>query len=378
MPSRLTHARFSGLRNVVTSVFATLVLILHPSMARAQTQFPLTIPPGSMTVNSTFIAVGGTNNADRFAQCLLDALAQGLSASLALAACQHLVDAPALPESSLTPKPFFEQQAATINPQTIEIMCNAGNPKQSKDGKRVPLDSLSTDQLQNMFGALKMLQESAPLGSKLAEEINKAARTVFEEIDRREEAGKGNVPKIRPLSSRASACDALNHTVRETLAECQRVNWKSSGCQTLLSRMKGCADPRYAYLDPNVGPTCAVAINPDDVAMAFKLKCQQVAKPGPGGQDPCDIRKPPAPGGAFTGGHGGGMCSDPVALIDPNSDACVIPLSVGGPRGFHEKTVTEVIVWIFDKYGGPIIVLPSVGPGIFPLREPKPPRPPRG
>lgn len=160
-----------------------------------------------------------------------------------------------------------------------------------------------------------------------------------------------------------SGCAQVVASAREILRECARTKYQGP-CAELGTRLSGCANPLYAYVDPSQGLACEEEVDPKAVVTAWQEKCERLTTPGPDGGSPC---APPAPpeGGVL---EGGAMdpCNDPRAMVDPASDACFAPLQVVSPNGVGGTSVEEVILIALQRLGGPIFVLPPTGPSPLP------------
>jgi len=127
--------------------------------------------------------------------------------------------------------------------------------------------------------------------------------------------------------------------------------------------MHGCPDPSLILVEPDAGYSCGDAIDAEAVKDAWVKKCESTVKYGPDRDNPC---KPPTVygNGRYVQGNSGDICSDPRAMVDPESGVYIGTLEVKKP--FGQPGLQELIVLALDKIGGPIVVLPLA---------PKPPRP---
>jgi hypothetical protein len=159
-------------------------------------------------------------------------------------------------------------------------------------------------------------------------------------------------PNFRP-SPDASGCEEAVQAVRNVLRECHRNGWKSQRCQNLAAKMNHCPDPMKSYVDPDAGYRCGATFDAAAVRDAWVRRCQSIVRYGPDAQNPC---VPPTvdDAGRYVKGDSRDICSDPRALIDPASGACVAPLTLD-PVG---PDIDDIIVVALDKIGGPNVVIP--------------------
>lgn len=209
-------------------------------------------------------------------------------------------------------------------------------------------------------------KETDPAKKADLETKAKAAEKEWEE--KHKEASKDpnkkepGIPNSR-TAGEGSVCESVLQSARETLRECNRNGWKSYTCQSLAAKMNHCPDPARIFVDPDAGYSCGAAIDAEAVKDAWVQQCQELVKYGPGGDNPC---KPPNMygNGRYVQGNSGDICSDPRAMVNPESGVCIRTLEVKNPVG--QPGIQELIVLALDKIGGPIVVLPL---------GPKPPRP---
>ena len=227
---------------------------------------------------------------------------------------------------------------------------------------------LAADEASRELAAAQQSGNAADIAAaeKKAKEANDAATAqAGKALDASKKAQAD--PNERPPSVSETAPDSICTQVlaaaRETLRECNRNGWKSAQCQKLAAKMNGCPDPTQIYVDPDAGYSCGAAIDAEAVKDAWVKKCESTVKYGPGGDNPCE---PPTVygNGRYVQGNSGDICSDPRAMVDPESGVCIGTLEVKKP--FGQPGIQELIVLALDKIGGPIVVLPL---------GPKPPRP---
>jgi hypothetical protein len=166
--------------------------------------------------------------------------------------------------------------------------------------------------------------------------------------------------------TRDSVCQKALQQAREFLYECNRNGWKTTQCQQLNAKMNGCPDPTLILVDPEQGYTCGDTPDPMAVVIAAREKCQQL-KRGVDGTDPCGI---PSFDGMTLTAQSLDICSDPVAYVDPENGACITTLTLPDMG----TDVQEIIVFALNKFGGPVIVLPTNPKpiGWSPRPEPRP------
>jgi hypothetical protein len=175
------------------------------------------------------------------------------------------------------------------------------------------------------------------------------------------------IPVSRP-SREPSACDIALQKARQLLYECNRTGWKTQECQSLNAKMHGCPNPARIFVDPERGYQCGASV-PDAKALkdAWVKRCQSRVKYGPG-DNPC---QPPElyGGGRYIRGDSRDICSDPRAIVDPESGICSMTLKI---PSFGKKDIQQIIVVALDKIGGPIVVLPDNTPAPSPRPSPGP------
>lgn len=162
-----------------------------------------------------------------------------------------------------------------------------------------------------------------------------------------------------------STCIQVLQAARELLAECHRTGWKSTECQQLHAKMNGCPDPTLIYVDPESGYACAPPVDPQLVIDAWTKMCERNVTPGPDGGSPC--HKPnPSESGRILHGDETEICSSQIAYVDPEQAGCFVPLEVDD---FGRPDLNGLIVWGQGVFGGPIVVLPQIGPSPFPPKS---------
>jgi len=155
-----------------------------------------------------------------------------------------------------------------------------------------------------------------------------------------------------------AACDQVLAGARELLRECRRTGWKDVRCQKLQARMKGCPDPALILVDPDQGYTCGATLDAKAVAEVYERHCAEVVKTAPG-VGPCGGAPFETSGWQVRPGQAPGqICSDPVAMVDPDSNVCIVTLEVSD---FGQTDIRDLIVVALDTFGGPIVVLPGGG-----------------
>ena len=181
-------------------------------------------------------------------------------------------------------------------------------------------------------------------------------------------SGGGSSGTGRPSGQGSSTCDEALQAAREILRECQRVGWKGGRCEQLKARLSGCADPLISFIDPESGYTCGEAIDTEALKDAYVARCREVTRPDPNGPDPCVPPTFESSGRFAHHGPGEDLCNNLVAIVDPDSPQCLRVVTI--PR--FGRSVEEVILWGLNKLGGPIVVLPTRGPGPSPNPGPDP------
>ncbi len=157
-------------------------------------------------------------------------------------------------------------------------------------------------------------------------------------------------------------CEAVLQSAREFLAECHRTGWKSTQCQQLHAKVKGCPDPTQIYVDPDAGYACAAPVDPQLVIDAWTRQCEQRTTPGPDGTSPC-TKPDVSTSGRIISADEDDICRNPLALTDPETDGCIKPIEVDE---FGQPGIGDLIVWGLGVFGGPIVVLPLPRPP-FPI-----------
>jgi len=99
-------------------------------------------------------------------------------------------------------------------------------------------------------------------------------------------------------------------------------------------------------------------VDPAVVAEAWRKRCEQLTRPGPGGGTPC---APPDMDekGFILRGAAGDVCNDPRAYVDADSGACIRTIEVSS---FGRPNLKSLINFAFGHLGGPTFVLPSATP----------------
>ena len=191
------------------------------------------------------------------------------------------------------------------------------------------------------------------------EAANKAAveqaGKALEAIEKaREDPNQKPMPVGRPVAGE-SPCEQALQSARELLRECHRTQWKDFRCQQLQASMSGCPDPTLILVDPDQGYSCGAKVDPEAVKNAWVAKCEKRVKFGPDGPNPCE---PPMidRAGRFGQGKMGDICGNPYAQTDPNQDECST-VTIG--KQFGEIDIQELIVVFLNKFGGPIVVIPT-------------------
>jgi hypothetical protein len=226
---------------------------------------------------------------------------------------------------------------------------------------------LKEDAIKNAIDALNAYIAAADKASKEKDPAKKAdlekkaaeAKKKWDEAHSEASKDPNKKEPDKPVSRTGpfSLCEATLQAAREILFECNRTSWKTAQCQSLAAKMNKCPDPKYIYVDPEAGYTCGAKIDPEDVKNAWKDRCEQRVKYGPGGDNPCEPRKIDEDGRTAEG-DSTDICSDPRAYVDPSGGECITVLQVRNPAG--ERTLDELLVWARSKFGGPIVVLPRV------------------
>jgi hypothetical protein len=358
--------------------------------------------------------------------CLLNGLAQGLPIRRASDECVDKLDAPGAGSGGgVGGIPGLIAGKDPFDPSSVQANCSGGDARYAQTNSEKPVGyrgsdlpgmkgtrvgggegmgygsyggkgmknedgleyrGLSKEESQKlkedaMKEALKALGEYTKLAAAAKEAKDPAKKAELEkkaaEADKKwQEAHKkaSEDPNLKepdkPVSRTGpfSLCEATLQAAREILFECNRTDWKSAQCQSLAAKMNRCPDPKYIYVDPEVGYTCGAKIDPEAVKTAWKDRCEQRVKYGPGGDNPCEPPKL-SDDGRSAEGNSDDICRDPRAYVDPSAGECIAVLQVKSPAG--GQTVDELLVWARDKFGGPIFVLPRVPKP----KEPNPPGP---
>ncbi len=203
----------------------------------------------------------------------------------------------------------------------------------------------------------KQLQDEA---DKLHAEYDEAFKDAFKDPNVCDKPPCKGVPAnaSSPAAGEDSVCSQMLQAARELLAECNRSAWSTYACQQLKARMSGCPDPALIYVDPDSGYSCGSRIDAEAVKNAWIKRCQQLAKYGPDGGDPCIA--PAVDGlGRFISGNSAGICRSPFAYLDPDSGACAATMKIDN---FGKPDSKAILLWALDKLGGPIFVIPSSPP----------------
>jgi len=181
----------------------------------------------------------------------------------------------------------------------------------------------------------------------------------------------GDPPATPPGTTRPvdgdSPCAQALQAARETVSECQRTAWRSFPCQELWAKMHHCPNPELIYVDPDAGYTCGQAIDPEAVKNAYVERCRQLARPAPGGPDPCEAPSVDALGRYIHTGRNN-PCTDPQAMTNPDAPDCYGTLTIQS----FSPDINAIITFALNKIGGPIIVLPDRNPNPSPKPGPGP------
>lgn len=213
--------------------------------------------------------------------------------------------------------------------------------------------------------AVRKAQESGDATAvKDAEKKAAEAKDRFEEARKKANAATGEAQKDPNLGGNTepsggdAACDQVLAGARELLRECERTGWKDFRCQQLQARMTDCPDPALILVDPDQGYACGAPLDAKAVAEAYERHCAEVVKTAPG-VGPCGGAPFEASGWQVRPGLAPGqVCTDPVAMVDPESNTCIVTLEVSD---FGQVDVRELIVIALDTFGGPVVVLPGGG-----------------
>ena len=140
--------------------------------------------------------------------------------------------------------------------------------------------------------------------------------------------------------------------ILQEIANCIATGWRSFSCRELKSMLNGCASETLVIHE---GDYCTQAyVDPKTVERAWTLACESRKKYGPG-EDPCGPRD--MDGMMVIGADKGDPCGSPVALTDPED--CTVEIQLV-PYG--EKDINEILSDAFKRLGGPIFVIPTMGP----------------
>jgi hypothetical protein len=152
-----------------------------------------------------------------------------------------------------------------------------------------------------------------------------------------------------------SACNQAS----ELIESCNRGGWRSFQCLQFERRMKGCAAPRVANVDPGSPENCELsAIDESHKKSVAMLVCKMKTTPGPDTDDPCEKVNVQGNVDVYRFGSlgppGTRFCNDPRALI--TGDDCVQTMEVST---FGKTDLKKLISDIGRRFGGPVILLPE-------------------
>ena len=260
-------------------------------------------------------------------------------------------DAEMQPSSGTAPKGLTEEQSNKLKREAIE----------ASETEWKKYNDLATKEL----AAEKALKAAKETGDQ--QQIQKAQKDLDDAkkataaqgtkaLNTSEEAEKDpNAGGTVRTAGEPSACDQALQSARELLRECHRTKWKDFRCQQLRARMGGCPDPALILVDPDQGYSCGAKVDAEAVKNAWVAKCEQRVKFGPDGPNPCE---PPMidRSGRFGQGKMGDICGNPYAQTDPDRDECST-VTIG--KQFGEIDIQELIVVFLNKFGGPIVVIPT-------------------
>lgn len=198
-----------------------------------------------------------------------------------------------------------------------------------------------------------------PEKAKAAKEATAAAKKAINDANEAEKKVKDwQLPSFKTDPAAENVCN----TVAQFIAECNQVGWRSQKCQLFLKKMDKCGDPMVTDPTPEGEVSCNnPVVDPKKVEKVVLLVCNKYIKPAPG-QDPCMqmevegtlhryfIRKP-------SQGVDATPCGDPLAMTSESQCTPTFTLAV-----FGKKDLQTVINEGRRKLGGPIFVLPVVGP----------------
>ncbi|MFY9489027.1 MAG: hypothetical protein WAP35_10095 [Solirubrobacterales bacterium] len=156
-----------------------------------------------------------------------------------------------------------------------------------------------------------------------------------------------------------SQCEQALQAARELLRECNRNGWKSTQCQQLNAKMNGCPDPTLILVDPEQGYACGAKPDAEAVAKAWGDRCEQTIKYAPG-TSPCEPLQLDGDGRFGSGRVGDDFCNDPRAYVEGDAAACQVSIELGSY--FGKPDIHQIIIIALEKIGGPLIVLPNLGP----------------
>lgn len=219
----------------------------------------------------------------------------------------------------------------------------------------------------NRWGAAQRAYDANPTeeNKKKLEEAKEAVHKASNEEKKAKEKAKadpnaGPIPNTQPNPTGEAPCAEALEGARQFIAECNRTNWQTYSCQKLKARMQGCPDPALIYVDPSDsdGIDCgSIEADPAEIARAWKQHCEAVVRYVPGEQNPCE--EPKIEGG-FMRIQAANICSDPKAHFTDN--ACLVEFNVTKRSGFGTRDIQQILILSQRKLGGPIVLLPQVGP----------------
>jgi hypothetical protein len=335
--------------------------------------------------------------------CLYDALRQGLPMQVAITLCEIRLwqdDKRGWGDAGIASAVFRQPPPA---PNTFGACASGADPKLTANPYATVGNQTLVDLSVSISEALRQVRDRATQANLKAE-----LRKIDLELDKRMTTGK-SVPDLPrfvvtigeiefvPVETDAksaaggkpaggskqrtdpdSLCAQAVAQAQAFLRECQRTGWKTGACQAFQARVKRCPDPRLAYVDPGAGYACGESADPKLVAEAYAKKCEQLARPGPDGRNPCQPQAPEGDARAIKGAKD--LCNDPNAYH--TGEGCVAELVVPNPAGFQRGgSVQEVLTIATTRLGGPVFVLPKPAPapsGPQPMPGPQPSTGPRG
>ncbi len=198
---------------------------------------------------------------------------------------------------------------------------------------------------------------------KAYQEAQKKAADALAKSKKADEDPNKKPPNTNRTVEGETPCEQALQEARELLQECQRTRWKDTRCQQLQARMNHCPDPVQILVDPEQGYTCGPKVDAEAVKNAWVARCEELKRYGPDGDNPCLPPQVDNPG-RYIQGKMKDICHDPRAYIDPGSSSCQKGEVELQP--FGQPDINQIIVYGLNKFGGPIIVIPS--------KDPKPPR----